>query len=67
MDLELLAEENLTVNAIVLGLVASALPDTWLIEQCPPEHITPVGLVTEAFDDSMNEEIVDGKLTRKTG
>lgn len=63
----LLAEDNLTVNAILPGLVATALPDPRLMEQCPPEYVTPMSLIIEAFDDLMKDEMVDGKLTRKTG
>lgn len=64
---KLLAEDNLTVNAILPGLVATALPSAWVLKQCHPEYITPMSLIIEAFDELMKEEIMDGKLTRKTG
>jgi 15-hydroxyprostaglandin dehydrogenase (NAD) len=63
----LLAEDNLSVNAILPGLVATQFPSAWLIAQCPPEYITPMSTILKAFDDLMKEEMVDGKVIRKTG
>ena len=63
----LLAEDNLSVNAVLPGLVATPLASDWVIAQCPPQYVTPMSTLLKAFDDLMKEEMVDGKVTRKTG
>ncbi len=56
----LLAENNLSVNAIIPGLVVTELPPPWMIAQCPQEYVTPVSSILEAYDDLMKEETVKG-------
>ena len=63
----LLAEDNLTVNAILPGMVVTGLTPPWLIAHIPQEYLTPMGTILRAFDDLIKEETVDGKLQRKTG
>lgn len=63
----LLAEDNLSVNAILPGLVDTGITPPWLIAECPPEYITPMSTILEAYDDLMKEETVDGRVERKTG
>jgi 15-hydroxyprostaglandin dehydrogenase (NAD) len=63
----LLAQDNLSVNAILPGLVPTGLAPPWLIAQCPQEVITPMSTILQAYDDLMKEETVDGTLKRKTG
>jgi 15-hydroxyprostaglandin dehydrogenase (NAD) len=63
---KLLADDNISVNAILPGLVATGLPAPWMITRCPPEYMTPMSTILRAYDDLMEEEVVDGKLNRKT-
>jgi 15-hydroxyprostaglandin dehydrogenase (NAD) len=63
----LLAEENMSVNAVLPGLVATGMPPPWMVAQVPPGYMTPMSRILEAYDEFMKEEIVDGKMKRKTG
>lgn len=69
----LLAEDGLSVNAILPGLVATGLLPPWMITQCPPTYLTPMSTVLEAYDDLMREEVVveveggERSRRRKTG
>lgn len=64
---KLLAEDNLTVNAILPGIVVTGLTPPWFVAQVPQERLTPMRTILRAFDDLIKEETVDGKLQRKTG
>lgn len=63
----LLADDNLTVNAILPGMVVTGLTPPWLVAQIPQEYLTPMSTILRAFDDLIKEETVDGRLHRKTG
>jgi 15-hydroxyprostaglandin dehydrogenase (NAD) len=63
----LLAEDNLSVNAICPGLVATGLPPPDLLANCPKEYFTPMSTILRAHDDLMKEEIIEGKPQRKSG
>lgn len=63
----LLSEDGLSVNAILPGLVSTGLTPPWLISQCPQEYLTPMSTILQAYDDLMQEEMVDGKVKRKSG
>jgi 15-hydroxyprostaglandin dehydrogenase (NAD) len=63
----LLAVDNLSVNAILPGFVATGLTPHWMVAQIPDEHVTPMSTILMAHNDLMKEETVDGKVERKTG
>ncbi len=64
---KLLAGDGLAVNAILPGLVSTGLTPPWMISQCPPEYVTPMSTILQAYDDLMQDETVDGKVERKSG
>lgn len=63
----LLAQDSISVNAILPGLVATSLPPPWLLTNCPQEYLTPMSTILRAYDDLMKEETVGGRPSRKTG
>jgi 15-hydroxyprostaglandin dehydrogenase (NAD) len=67
VGVRLLSQDNLSVNAILPGIVATPFLPPGVIDQCPGEYVTPMTTILAAFDDLLKEEIVDGKAERKTG
>ena len=63
----LLAQENVSVNAILPGLVSTGMTPPRIIAQCPQEYLTPISTILRAYDDLMEEETVGGSMKRKTG
>ena len=64
---QLLAEDSLSVNAILPGLVSTGLTPSWMISQCPQAYLTPMSTILRAHDELMQEENVDGRMQRKSG
>lgn len=63
----LLAQDNVSVNAIMPGLVSTGMTPPWMMALCPQEYLTPISTILRAYDDLMEEETVGGSVKRKTG